>query len=176
VISGVVKGKAEFLNYSFDVKVEGKNVCRLGDPMGQNESSLNIGGFPTVQPPIVAKGALKRKILVGKTTEILFESGIDLHKNETLTPVPPAGTPHYKRGKAFPTYPAVYLRQSAGGGRKLKVTIEITDLENISGSAELSGEGGGIKVKKQSVSLAKGVIGPILMEFDTVPDRGSTGN
>src|SRR3954462_12865833 len=29
VISSVTKGNAEFVNYSFDVQVEGKNVCRL---------------------------------------------------------------------------------------------------------------------------------------------------
>jgi hypothetical protein len=54
VVSGVTKGKAEFLTYSFDVKVEGRNVCRLGDLMGQNiGGSLNIAGFPTIQPPLV---------------------------------------------------------------------------------------------------------------------------
>src|SRR5512147_1407511 len=31
VASNTIKGKAEFVNYSFDVKVEGKNVPRLGD-------------------------------------------------------------------------------------------------------------------------------------------------
>ena len=33
VISGVFAGEAEFLMYSFDVKLEGRNVCRLGDPL-----------------------------------------------------------------------------------------------------------------------------------------------
>jgi hypothetical protein len=171
VVSGVNKGKAEFLNYSFDVKVEGKNVCRLGDPMGQNESSLNIGGFPNMQPPTVAKGKLKRQVLTGKVTEILFESGIDLHEDEKGAPVPPAGQPHYKRGKSYKTYPAVYLRKKAGGQKKLKVTLEITDLENVSGSAELWGTGGGIRVKKTSFSLTKGVIGPLDTEFEEIPDE-----
>src|SRR5262245_60812227 len=31
IVSSKIKGKAEFVNYSFDVKVEGKNVPRLGD-------------------------------------------------------------------------------------------------------------------------------------------------
>src|SRR5437870_8918192 len=32
VVSSKIKGKAEFVNYSFDVKADGKNVCRLADP------------------------------------------------------------------------------------------------------------------------------------------------
>lgn len=52
VVSNTFKGKAEFVNYSFDVKVEGKNVPRLGDMMVQNEqSSPNTPPFPEVQPP-----------------------------------------------------------------------------------------------------------------------------
>ncbi len=40
VISSKIKGEAEFLMYSFDVKFEGKNVCRLGDPMFQNKKNI----------------------------------------------------------------------------------------------------------------------------------------
>jgi hypothetical protein len=40
VISGVIKGEAEFMMYSFDVKYEGKNVCRLGDPMFHNKKNI----------------------------------------------------------------------------------------------------------------------------------------
>jgi len=54
VASNTTKGKAEFVNYSFDVKVEGKNVPRLGDMMVQNKmSSPNTPPMPEVQPPIV---------------------------------------------------------------------------------------------------------------------------
>ncbi len=54
VASNTTKGKAEFVAYSFDVKVEGKNVARLGDLMLQNKlSSPNTPPFPEVQPPIV---------------------------------------------------------------------------------------------------------------------------
>src|SRR5688572_2334909 len=49
IVSGGTKGKAEFVNYSFDVKIEGKNVCRLGDMMVQNKgSSPNTPPFPEV--------------------------------------------------------------------------------------------------------------------------------
>jgi hypothetical protein len=39
VVSNVNRGKAMFVNYSFDVKVEGENVPRKMDPMKQNGSS-----------------------------------------------------------------------------------------------------------------------------------------
>jgi hypothetical protein len=52
VVSSCTKGKAEFVNYSFDVKFDGKAVCRLGDMMLQNKgSSPNTPPFPEVQPP-----------------------------------------------------------------------------------------------------------------------------
>ena len=39
VISGSTKGEAEFMMYSFNVKFEGKNVCRLGDPLFHNKKN-----------------------------------------------------------------------------------------------------------------------------------------
>lgn len=54
VVSNTTKGKAEFVLYSFDVKVEGKNVCRLSDIMLLNKmSSPNTPPMPEVQPPLV---------------------------------------------------------------------------------------------------------------------------
>jgi len=55
VVSNTTKGKAEFVLYSFDVKVEGKNVPRLGDIMLHNMSgsSPNTPPFPEIQPPAV---------------------------------------------------------------------------------------------------------------------------
>ncbi len=40
VISGKIKGECEFMMYSFDVKFEGKNVCRLGDPLWHNKKNI----------------------------------------------------------------------------------------------------------------------------------------
>ena len=40
VVSNKVKGAAEFMLYSFDVKFEGKNVCRMGDPLFHNEKNI----------------------------------------------------------------------------------------------------------------------------------------
>jgi hypothetical protein len=40
VVSGVIKGECEFMMYSFDVKFDGKNVCRLGDPLFHNKKNI----------------------------------------------------------------------------------------------------------------------------------------
>ena len=52
VVSNKNKGKAEFVNFSFDVKVEGKNVARAFDLMLHNDK--NTPPFPLLQGPIVA--------------------------------------------------------------------------------------------------------------------------
>ena len=40
VASGTNKGVCEFMMYSFDVKFEGRNVCRLGDPLFHNKKNI----------------------------------------------------------------------------------------------------------------------------------------
>jgi len=40
VMSNSIKGVCEYMMYSFDVKFEGKNVCRLGDPMFHNKKNI----------------------------------------------------------------------------------------------------------------------------------------
>ncbi|VAW72841.1 hypothetical protein MNBD_GAMMA10-2458 [hydrothermal vent metagenome] len=40
VISGKIKGVCEYMMYSFDVKIEGKNVCRMGDPLFHNNKNI----------------------------------------------------------------------------------------------------------------------------------------
>ncbi|MEE9382903.1 MAG: DUF4150 domain-containing protein [Nannocystaceae bacterium] len=54
VISGKFKGKAEFINGSFDVKAEGKMVVRAFDLMLHNDK--NTAPVPLIQPPVVAMG------------------------------------------------------------------------------------------------------------------------
>ena len=54
VVSGKTKGKAEFVNFSFDVQVEGKNVARALDLMLHNDK--NTPPDPLMQPPLVAVG------------------------------------------------------------------------------------------------------------------------
>ena len=40
VVSSTFKGVCEFMMYSFDVKFEGKNVCRMGDPLFHNKKNI----------------------------------------------------------------------------------------------------------------------------------------
>jgi hypothetical protein len=40
IASGSTADVCEFMNYSFDVKFEGKSVCRLGDPMFHNKKNI----------------------------------------------------------------------------------------------------------------------------------------
>lgn len=54
IASGKTKGKAEFVNYSFDVMFEGKNVARSFDLMLHNDK--NTPPVPVLQPPVIALG------------------------------------------------------------------------------------------------------------------------
>lgn len=57
VASNKIKGKAEFVNFSFDVKFEGKNVPRAFDLMLHNDK--NTPPFPLLQGPAMAMGGDK---------------------------------------------------------------------------------------------------------------------
>ena len=55
VVSSVTRGKAEFINFSFDVMFDGKPVARMGDMMlGNKGGSFNTPPAPEVQAPAVA--------------------------------------------------------------------------------------------------------------------------
>lgn len=51
VASSKIKGKAEYVNFSFDVKFEGKNAVRAFDLMLHNQK--NTPPFPILQGPII---------------------------------------------------------------------------------------------------------------------------
>lgn len=51
LISSKTKGKAEFVNFSFDVKAEGKNVPRAMDMMLHNDK--NTPPVPLLQGPVI---------------------------------------------------------------------------------------------------------------------------
>lgn len=51
IASNKIKGKAEFVNVSFDVKFEGKGVARALDPMLHNDK--NTPPFPLIQGPVI---------------------------------------------------------------------------------------------------------------------------
>ncbi len=51
IVSNKIKGKAEFVGFSFDVKAEGKGVTRAFELMLHNQK--NTPPFPLLQPPVV---------------------------------------------------------------------------------------------------------------------------
>ncbi|GAC19414.1 DUF4150 domain-containing protein [Paraglaciecola arctica] len=59
IISSKTKGKAEFVNFSFDVKFEGKNVARAFDLMLHNDK--NTPPFPVLQGPIIGVAIIKEE-------------------------------------------------------------------------------------------------------------------
>ena len=59
VASNKIKGKAEFVNFSFDVQIDGKNVPRALDLMLHNDK--NTPPVPLIQGPVMAMGAGKPK-------------------------------------------------------------------------------------------------------------------
>lgn len=40
VMSSVIKGECEFLMYSFNVMIDGKNVCLMGNPLWHNKKNI----------------------------------------------------------------------------------------------------------------------------------------
>jgi len=60
VASNKIKGKAEFVNFSFDVKVEGKNVARAFDLMLHNDK--NPPPFPLLQPPVIVIPSMEKPV------------------------------------------------------------------------------------------------------------------
>jgi hypothetical protein len=40
ILANVNRSECEFMLYSFDVKFEGNNVCRMGDPMFHNKKNM----------------------------------------------------------------------------------------------------------------------------------------
>lgn len=68
VASGCTKGIAEFINYSFDVKIDGKNVPRLGDMMIQNKK--NTPPMPEIQPPAIVIPAFEKEDVDNKVVSV----------------------------------------------------------------------------------------------------------
>ena len=74
VVTNKIKGPAQFIMYSFDVKVEGKNVPRQLDIMMHNKS--NISGtppFPCLQPGGAGPLILKDEEVKGEIVKIKWE-------------------------------------------------------------------------------------------------------
>lgn len=59
VASHVIKGKAKFINYSFDVRAEGEPVARLSDPMSMNGNQPNTSTPAELQGNVTGLGDLE---------------------------------------------------------------------------------------------------------------------
>ena len=75
MVTNKTKGPAAFMMYSFDVKVEGKNVPRQLDIMMHNKSAISgTPPFPCMQPggtgPLIAKDEEEK----GEVIEVEWES------------------------------------------------------------------------------------------------------
>ena len=66
VVSGVNKGKAKFTNYSFDVKIEGRNVARFTDSMTMNGNGPNTIAVAESQANLAATLGEETKELLCK--------------------------------------------------------------------------------------------------------------
>ena len=76
VVSNKIKGKMEFVNYSFDIKADVKNVARLGDPAKQNMGgSPNTVGPFHIQKPDFAMGPQVEACEETKAKEATEEAG-----------------------------------------------------------------------------------------------------
>lgn len=71
VASSKIKGKAEFILYSFDVKFEGKNVPRAFDLMLHNQK--NTPPFPVLQQPIISVPATDKDEEPGDLSDVKSE-------------------------------------------------------------------------------------------------------
>lgn len=60
--SGTTGGEAKFTNYSFDVMVEGRNVCRRLDLMTSNKG--NTPPSPLMQPNVAGAAGMESKYLL----------------------------------------------------------------------------------------------------------------
>jgi hypothetical protein len=192
ILTNRIKGKAYFILYSFDVKVEGRNVCRFLDPMTHNHSSPppgtppgpDIGGSVAVPTQV----DIQPRTLVARVMKVELQSGIPMESRGLTSDVwdnafpagdlPPSGQPNWQRqGDDTPPpddkrYPGVYTIEGGGSEKKLRVEIEITELENISGQGELFGEYLGYQIQANApVPLQEGLSGWIDCEFETLPDH-----
>jgi hypothetical protein len=73
LLSGVNKGKAVFVNYAFDVKVEGQEVPRQYDPMTQNVGTMLNAMTPAEMQPTITVDMARTLICAAVCACILMD-------------------------------------------------------------------------------------------------------
>jgi hypothetical protein len=154
-VTGTITGKTYFAAWSPDVQFEGENVDRHLDLTTSNHS----GAQPGSTPPMVNASSQTQvdikpvKFLAGKVTAVEW-AGVNVAYAKGAV-----AKPHWKEGAAVEDggeekvdgtkggtlngskNPGVYV---VGGAKTAKVTIELYDNVNVSGSATLYGQLGGL--------------------------------
>jgi hypothetical protein len=96
ISSGTTGGEATFTNYSFDVKIEGRNVCRRLDPMTSNngntppsplmQTNVNaeaLGELGDKHPLPITFVHLHPDVVTGRTTQPVFQTLHEVRGPET---------------------------------------------------------------------------------------------
>jgi hypothetical protein len=113
VVSSTFKKEAKFITFSFDVKMDGKNACRLGDKMTMNHQNTvcMAGTFPSnCKPneyPLKIDCADKKKnsdwddCMVKELCAKVKKFNAKKKKKKRLTPSPSNAPPGSKARKAY---------------------------------------------------------------------------
>lgn len=150
VVSSTFMKESTWLLYSFDVKIDGANACRLMDKKFHNhQNTVNLGGV--LQPPVVPMdGAVQVKVpeLVGEVLEFHWLDSLDISRAKARVSAPhwtssesvdeedDAAKQRYVSGSKKP---ALYAMSSGAKSAKVKLKIRITKSENVAGQGTISG-------------------------------------
>lgn len=166
VKSSTFMKESTWILYSFDVKMDGKNACRLTDKKFQNhENTADMGGV--LQPPVVpvsgGGASTKTPALEGEVLEIEWLGTLDVARDKAKVVAP-----HWSSGDAAPEdddpdkkqrwksgskKPAVFDLES-GAKPRLKVKINITRSEQQPGDGTLTGQLGALSFEAQCPASA----------------------
>ena len=153
VKSSTFMKESTWLLYSFDVKMDGKNACRLTDKKFHNhENTVNMGGV--LQPPVVPQSGgggapIKPAVLVAEIIEVTWLNGLDVAREKTKITAPhwkngvaaveedePVKKQHYRTGSLKP---AAYDLANTAKNAKLKVKVQVTRSEEQPADGLLAG-------------------------------------
>lgn len=183
VSSGVNTNKATWISSSFDVTIEGKGACRLSDKMFMNNSNTTcMAGI--FNPPVAGSTETKLTGIAAEIIKVTFDSKIKVAVGNAKV-----DAPHWEKGKE-PKYdqegygvsdknkygacakkPAVYSLKDKDSGYYLDVKINVTKLENISGTGILTGNIKGLEMEGKSASpLSLGSNNEFRVKIKNPPD------
>lgn len=154
VKSSTFMKESTWLLYSFDVKMDGQNACRLTDKKFHNhENTVNMGGVlqpPVVPPPVVIDAKVKAAVLEAEILEVTWLNGLDVARAKAKITAPhwkageaaveddaPDKKQHYKTGSRKP---AAYDLANTAKNAKLKIKLHVIRSEEQPGDGLLAGQ------------------------------------